>query len=171
MEDFRIESNTQVRIPKKNWIVPDPADPENVDRAIKHWGGVDIAFAGIGLNGHIAFNEPPLASETWTDESFAGSSTRVIRVAEITKATNSIFGTGGNLGQVPDQAVTIGMKQILGAKRIHVFLDWHWQRFPMRRTLLGPVSRLFPASLIQTHRDIRFTITEEVACVHQSLPE
>lgn len=156
---------------KKNWIVPDPANPRSVDRAIKRWGGVDIAFAGIGLNGHMAFNEPPLASETWTDESFAESSTRVIRLAETTKATNSIFGTGGNLGQVPDQAVTIGMKQILGAKRIHVFLDWHWQRFPLRRTLLGPVSRLFPASLIQTHRDIRFTITEEVACIHQLLPE
>ena len=55
--------------------------------------------------------------------------------------------------------MSIGMKQILGAKRVHVFLDWHWQRFPLRRTLLGAVGRAFPASLIQNHEDVRFTIT------------
>jgi len=111
-----------------------------VDRAIRRWGGVDVAFAGIGLNGHVACNEPPAASECWTDESFARSPTRVVKLAETTKATNSIFGTGGDLGRVPDFAVTIGMKEILGARRVHVFLDWRWQRFVFRRALLGPVA-------------------------------
>ena len=156
---------------KQNWVVPDPKDPAAVDRAIKRWGGVDVAFAGIGLNGHIAFNEPPAASESWTDASFATSSTRVVKLAETTKATNSIFGTGGDLGRVPDLAVTIGMKQILEARRVHVFLDWHWQRFLLRRTLLGPVSRSFPASFLQTHKDVRFSITEEVATPHSLVPE
>ena len=156
---------------KDNWIVPDPADTEAVDRAIGRWGGVDVAFAGIGLNGHVAFNEAPSASESWTEESFARSSTRIIKVAETTKATNSIFGTGGDLGQVADYAVTIGMKQILSARCVHVFLDWPWQRFAFRRALLGSVSRFFPASLLQRHRNVRFTITEEVAQVHNLEPE
>ncbi|NQT11971.1 MAG: hypothetical protein HQ582_04425 [Planctomycetes bacterium] len=156
---------------KENWVVPDPRDTGAVDRAIRRWGGVDVAFAGIGLNGHLAFNEPPLPSEHWTDQSFAGSPTRVVRLAETTKATNSIFGTGGDLGRVPDFAVTVGMREILGARRIHVFLDWRWQRFVLRRSLLGPVSRTFPASLLEPHKDVRFTITEEVAAAHPLIPE
>lgn len=156
---------------KQNWIVPSPKDTSAVEAAIERWGGVDVAFAGIGLNGHVAFNEPPAPSECWTDESFAKSPTRIVKLAETTKATNSIFGTGGDLGRVPDFAVTIGMKEILGARRVHVFLDWHWQRFVLRRTLLGPVSRSFPASLLQTHKDVRFTITQEVAIQHSLVPE
>ena len=156
---------------KQNWVVPDPKDTDAVDRAVKRWGGVDVAFAGIGLNGHIAFNEPPAASESWTDESFARSSTRVIKLAETTKATNSIFGTGGDLGRVPDFAVTIGMKQILEARHIHVLLDWRWQRFVLRRTLLGPVSRNFPATFLQTHKNVRFSTTEDVATPHLLVPE
>jgi len=155
----------------ENWVAPDPRDVDSVDRAIDRWGGVDVAFAGIGLNGHMAFNEPPGPGEPWTDESFADSPTRIVRIAETTRATNSIFGTGGDLGRVPGFAVTIGMRQILGARRIHVFLDWHWQRFVLRRTLLGPVGRSFPASCIQSHSDVRFTITEEVAEVHPLVPE
>ena len=154
-----------------NWVIPDPADPGAVDRAIARWGGVDVAFAGVGLNGHIAFNEPPLASGSWTDPSFAQSSTRIVKLAETTKATNSIFGTGGDLGRVPDYAVSIGMKQVLEARRVHVFLDWRWQRFVWRRALLGPVSRAFPASFLQTHEDVRFTMTEEAAEVHPLVPE
>ncbi len=156
---------------KQNWIVPNPKDTSAVEAAIQRWGGVDVAFAGIGLNGHIAFNEPPTPSESWTDESFAKSSTRVVKLAETTKATNSIFGTGGDLGRVPDFAVTIGMKDLLCAQRVHVFLDWPWQRFVLRRTLLGPVSRTFPASLLQTHKDVRFTITQDVATPHPLVPE
>ncbi len=65
----------------------------------------------------------------------------------------------------------IGMKQILGARRIHVFLDWQWQRYVVRRALLGPVGRSFPASYLQTHKRVRVTMTEEVAAVHPLLPE
>ncbi len=156
---------------KQNWIVPDPRDTSAVEAAIERWGGVDVALAGIGLNGHIAFNEPPAPSESWTDESFAKSPTRIVKLAETTKATNSIFGTGGDIGRVPDFAVTVGMKEILTARRVHVFLDWHWQRFVLRRTLLGPVGRSFPASFLQRHKDVRFTVTQEVATPHSLVPE
>jgi len=168
---FAQEAIQKCGFKRENWIVPSPKDTSAVDADIERWGGVDVAFAGIGLNGHIAFNEPPAPSDSWTDESFARSPTRVVKLAETTKATNSIFGTGGDLGRVPDFAVTIGMKEILSARRIHVFLDWPWQRFVLRRTLLGPVSRTFPASFLQTHKDVRFTITQEIATPHSLVPE
>lgn len=156
---------------QEQWVAPDPADTKNVARMIADWGGVDIAYAGIGLNGHLAFNEPPAPDEDWTEETFANSQTRVQRIAETTKTTNSIFGTGGDLTKVPDYAVTIGMRQVLGAKQVHVFLDWPWQCNVLRRALLGPATMRFPASLLQNHPDVRFSVTADVAAVHEMVPE
>ena len=44
-------------MPPEQRVFPDPADPGKVDRLIEELGGVDIAFGGIGINGHLAFNE------------------------------------------------------------------------------------------------------------------
>lgn len=170
-DNFASEAAARCGFVPGNWIIPDPHRPEAVSRAIEARGGVDVAFAGIGLNGHLAFNEPPEPGSAETDESFSEISTRIVRISNFTRAVNSIFGTGGDLSGVPDFAVTIGMKQILAAECVHVFLDWHWQRFVFRRTLLGAVSKDFPASLLQKHGNVRFTITEEVAAIHPPLPE
>jgi len=155
----------------ENWVSPDPADTENVERKITEWGGVNVAFAGIGLNGHLAFNEAPSITDNWSEEEFANSPTRIQKISETTQATNSIFGTGGDLTKVPDYAVTIGMKQILAAAQVHVFLDWPWQCNVMRRAILGPVTMRFPASLLQNHPNARFTVTQDVASVHEQIPE
>ncbi len=72
---------------------------------------------------------------------------------------------------MPDYAVTIGMRQILGARQVHVLLDWPWQCNVLRRALLGPVTMYFPASLLQDHSDVRFTVTADVAAVHEIAPE
>ncbi len=170
-QNFANEAAASCGFKMENWVAPDPADVGKVDRKIEEWGGVDVAFGGVGLNGHLAFNEAPDATDGWTEESFAASPVRIQKVAATTKATNSIFGTGGNIGLVPDYAVTIGMKQILGARRVHVYLDWSWQRFMLRRALLGPATMHFPASLLQNHLDVQFTVTEEIAEMHTLLPE
>ena len=130
-----------------NWVLPDPSDVENIQRKIDQWGGVDIAFGGVGLNGHVAFNEAPTPSESWTEETFRQSSTRVLKISDVTKATNSIFGTGGDMKLLPDYAVTIGMKQMLEARAVHLVLDWPWQRNVFRRAILGPASMQFPVSM------------------------
>lgn len=170
-QNFANEAAASCGFNMEHWIVPEPADIGAVDRTIEAWGGVDVAFAGIGLNGHVAFNEPPGPYEAWTEESFAHSPVRIQKLAASTKATNSIFGTGGNMALVPDYAVTIGMKQILGARRVHVYLDWLWHRYMLRRSLLGPATMHFPASLLQTHPNVIFTVTEEVAEAHSIEPE
>ena len=169
--NFADEAAASCGFQMENWVAPDPSDTDKVDRKIAEWGGVDVAFAGIGLNGHLAFNEPPSPNDHWSEEAFADSPVRVQKIADTTKATNSIFGTGGDLGKVPDYAVTIGMRQILGARQVHVLLDWPWQCNVLRRALLGPVTMYFPASLLQSHSDVRFTVTAEVAAVHEIAPE
>ena len=155
----------------ENLCVPNSQDLSRPERAIKAAGGVDIAFAGIGLNGHLAFNEPPETTEGWSDESFARSTVRIVKLAGTTKATNAIFGTGGDLSLVPDYAVSLGMREILGARAVHVFLDWHWQQAVVRRALFGPVTRFFPASLLQRHPSVAVTLSQEVAAKQKLKPE
>jgi len=156
---------------KNNFHVPDAQNVLALGRAIKQAGGVDICFAGIGLDGHLAFNEPPEPYESWTDERFARAPVRVIKLAPVTKATNAIFGTGGDLKMVPDFAVTIGMEEILASRQIQVFLDWHWQRRVVREALYGPVTRFCPATYLQTHRNVVYTMAECVAERHVLKPE
>ena len=95
----------------------------------------------------------------------------MLKISDVTAATNSIFGTGGDLTLLPDYAVTIGLKQIFEARAIHLLLDWSWQRNVFRRAVLGPVGMRFPASYTQRHENVKFTITEDVAEVHSLLPE
>ena len=131
-------------------VFPDPADPGKVDRLIEELGGVDICFGGIGINGHLAFNE---AREDMTAEEFANLGTRVLTLNPETRTANAIGDRGGAIDAMPKMAVTIGIKQILSAKKVRlgVFRDWH--RSVVRQAAYGPVTAHFPASLLQNHPD------------------
>ena len=77
---------------------------------IEELGGVDIAFGGIGITGHLAFNEP---QPELTAEQFAQLPTRVLDIHPETRATNCVGDLGGALEDMPRKCVTIGMKEIL----------------------------------------------------------
>ena len=131
-------------------VFPDPADPEKGDKLLSELGGPDICFGGIGINGHLAFNE---AREDMTAEQFAQLGTRVIELTPETRTANAIGDRGGAIDAMPKLAVTIGIKQILSAKKVRlgVFRDWH--RAVVRQAAYGPVTAHFPASLLQNHPD------------------
>ncbi len=137
-------------MPPEQRVFPDPAAPERVDRLIDQLGGVDICFGGIGINGHLAFNE---AREDMGAEEFAALSTRVVTLNPETRTANAIGDRGGAIDAMPTMAVTIGIKQILaaGQVRLGVFRDWH--RAVVRQAAYGPVTAHFPASLLQNHPD------------------
>src|SRR5829696_8992654 len=63
---------------RENRVFPDPRRPAEVQKCIDERGGVDACFGGIGINGHIAFNEPPEPGERVSDEAFAALPTRVL---------------------------------------------------------------------------------------------
>ena len=140
----------ELLMPEEQRVFPDPADPGRVDRLIEELGGVDIAFGGIGINGHLAFNEP---QPELTPEQFAQLPTRVLDIHPETRATNCVGDLGGALEDMPHKCVTIGMKEILGARklRLGVFRDWH--RAVCRRAAYGEVTAAFPATLAQKHPD------------------
>lgn len=147
-------------MPAQQRIFPDPKDPGYVGRIIEQLGGVDIAFGGIGINGHLAFNE---ASDTMTAEEFAQLPTRVLAISRETRTANAIGDLNGAIDAMPRKCVTIGMKEILGARklRLGVFRDWH--RSVVRQAAYGEVTAHFPVTLAQNHPDARIYVNANAA--------
>jgi glucosamine-6-phosphate deaminase len=131
-------------------IFPDPKDLGHIPFVIKKLGGVDIAFGGVGINGHLAFNEP---QDELTVQEFSQLSVRVLEISHETRTINSVGDLNGAIDAMPRKSVTVGMKQILSARKIRlaVFRDWH--RAVIRQAAYGEISAHFPVTLAQTHDD------------------
>ena len=149
-------------MPPEQRVFPDPADLERIPRLIEKLGGVDIAFGGIGINGHVAFNE---ADPGTTGEEFLARQTRVLAISPETRAANAIGDLNGALEDIPHYCVTIGMKEIAGAGKIRLGAFRNWHRAVVRRAAHGEQSPAFPVSLLQGHPDITLTFTEFVAAL------
>ena len=137
-------------MPPEQRVFPEPGNPERVDRLIEELGGVDVAFGGIGINGHLAFNE---ARDDLTAEEFAALGTRIVALNPETRTANAIGDRGGAIDAMPARAVTIGMKQILSARKVRLGVFRQWHRAVVRQAAYGPVTAHFPASLLQNHPD------------------
>ncbi len=146
-----------------NIVFPDPHDPEAVARRIAELGGVDICYGGIGITGHIAFNEPPEPGIEMTPEQFADLPTRVLELSRETRTINSVTVADGNIPLIPRLAITIGMREILAAREIRLYANRPWQRAVVRRVLHGEVTAKLPCSLVQRHPNASLTMTEFVA--------
>ncbi len=147
----------------ENIIFPDPHEPEAIAQRIEELGGVDICYGGIGINGHIAFNEPPEPGEQCSKEEFAARPTRVLELSRETRTINSVTVADGNIDIIPRLAVTVGMKEILAAREIRLYANREWQRAVVRKLLHGPVTPAVPCSYVQEHPNASLTMTEFVA--------
>lgn len=150
-------------MPESQRIFPNQHNADLIDEVIEDHGGVDICFGGIGITGHMAFNEPPEPNEEISEEEFVSSRTRVAKVSRETKVVNSMDDFNGAYYLMPSYCVTIGLKEILNSKKIRLYCFRDWHRSVVRRASFGERSISFPASLLQTHKDARIGISEEVA--------
>lgn len=150
----------ELLMPADQRIFPDPHDLGRIPELIDELGGVDIAFGGIGITGHLAFNEP---DASLTPEEFAELRTRTLEIHPETRATNSVNDMGGALEDMPTHCVTIGMHEILGAHKVRlgVFRDLH--RAVVRRAAYGTVTAAFPATLLQNHPDALIYVNANAA--------
>ena len=119
---------------------------------------MDICFGGIGLNGHLAFNEPAAVG---VDE-FAARPARVLTIAPESRAHMAV-NLACALDLIPRRAVTVGMTEILAARRLSLYANRPWQCGVVRQALHGPLTPLCPASYLQRHPDARLTIADFVA--------
>jgi glucosamine-6-phosphate deaminase len=146
---------------------PDPRKPEETGQLIAAHGGVDVCFGGVGITGHLAFNDPPEPDEKIDTAEFAALPTRVVRLSRETRLINSITTSGGNIDRIPRLAVTVGIKEILESRKVRIYMNRAWQCAIVRKLLHGPVTADVPASLLQHHLDARVTAAELVT----DLPE
>ncbi len=156
--------NEELVMPTSQRIFPDPNNLSYIPELIEQLGGVDICFGGIGINGHVAFNE---ASDELSPEEFLKLQTRILEIAKETRAVNSIGDLNGALDDMPQYCITIGINEISHARKIRLgcFRDWH--RSVVRHAAYGEKSAHFPVTLLQGHPDITIQFTEFVA----NLPE
>lgn len=140
-------------------VVPDPAALDEIPRIIDE-RGLDFCYAGVGITGHLAFNDPiaNLTDAEW----FARLPTRIVQLSPETRLINAVTAARGNVQRIPLMAVTVGMKEILAARTLRIWMNRHWQAAALRRMLLGPVTAAFPASLIQHHAKVTVDATREV---------
>lgn len=107
---------------------------------------IDVALVGIGENGHLAFNDPPADFET--EEPYI-----VVDLDEACR--NQQYGEGWfkSIQEVPKQAISMSVVQIL--KSVHIICSVPDERkaVAVRNCLEQPVSNLFPASILQTHKN------------------
>ena len=149
-------------MPKEQRVFPDPENINYIPELIEQLGGVDIAFGGIGINGHVAFNE---ASSTMTNEEFLAQKTRVLEISPETRTANAIGDFGGALEDMPHYCVTIGIYEISHARKIRLGCFRNWHRAVVRRAGYGEATAEFPVSLLQSHPDITLTFTDYVAAL------
>ena len=134
-------------MPEEQRIYPDPGWLERIPDLIEALGGVDICFAGFGINGHLGFNEPADVSP----EEFAKLPTRVVRISETTRTIKASTGVNGAMEDIPFYGITVGMREMLCADKVSVYCFRDWHSGAIRRAGCGTVSSCFPASLLQNH--------------------
>jgi glucosamine-6-phosphate deaminase len=148
--------------PAGNRVFPDPKKPDAIGSLAADRGGVDACFGGIGINGHLAFNEPPEPGETMSVDEFAALPTRNLNLSRETRTINSVT-VGGEVAVIPRRAITVGMKDILSSRRLRFYCNRPWQSAVIRRALHGPLTADCPASLLRTHPDASVTVADYVA--------
>lgn len=116
------------------------------DKLIASLGGIDLQLLGIGFNGHIGFNEP---SDHFDIE------TRRVELTKSTMDANSRFFPNGGM---PTHAITMGLKSILGAKKI-LLIAGPEKYDIVKKAFTGPVTPEVPASILQLHGNVTVVYT------------
>ncbi len=135
-----LETNlyNHVGVPKENQH--NPAQTDNYDQLIAQHGGLDLTILGIGLNGHIAFNEPGTPRLSFTQCIWLQETSR--------KALSKTF---GSIEATPKTAVTMGVSTILGSKKIVMLAFGADKKQIVERAFSNGVDPEVPASFLKLH--------------------
>lgn len=144
-----------INIKPENTHVPDGMEADinkacgDHEQTIRDLGGIDLQLLGLGLNGHIGFNEP---TECFEKE------THCVDLTESTILANSRF--FDKIEDVPTQAYTMGIKSIMMAKKILIIVNGENKANIVATAFQGPVTPNVPASILQMHPDVTLVADE-----------
>ena len=111
-----------------------------------------VQLLGLGSNGHIAFNEPGTPFD---------STTHIVNLTANTIKDNSrLF---DDISEVPTRAITMGIKNIMNAKKILVIASGKNKAQAVYNMIKGPVTESCPASVLQNHKDVVVVVDKDAA--------
>jgi glucosamine-6-phosphate deaminase len=157
--------DAELRPRPENIIFPTPLDLDHASGELALRGNLAATFGGVGFQGHIAFNEPP--ASRWvavTLDDLRNSLTRVLPVAVDTIIAHAQRSAGGNVFAVPPMAITLGMRDLLAAPRVRLYMDTgEWKRTILRILLFAAPDVDYPATLVRGHPDVRVVADRQSA--------
>ncbi|WP_342574125.1 glucosamine-6-phosphate deaminase [Solibacillus sp. FSL K6-1781] len=119
------------------------------DALINAAGNIDIQLLGIGVNGHIGFNEPGTPFDLGTN---------IVELAQSTREANQVY--FDSIDDVPTHAITMGIKTILSSKKIVLLISGASKQEAFDRLRSGVVTEDFPASALHNHPDVTVIYTD-----------
>jgi glucosamine-6-phosphate deaminase len=138
-------------------IVPEPdaeaAAAEYARRLAE--GPIDAVCLGIGVNGHIAFNDPPVAD---FDDPL---NVKVVELDEACRQQQVDDDCFASLSDVPPRAITLTIPQLMGGKKLFCVVPGRSKRNAVAATLHGPIATSCPASILRTHPDCTLYLDPE----------
>lgn len=117
---------------------------------------IDVAFVGIGENGHLAFNDPPANFNT--ERPYL-----VVELDESCKKQQLNEGWFKSLEEVPHKAITMSIKQIMKSKNIICIVPDSRKAYAVKNCLEGDISPYRPASILKKHRNAFLFLDKESA--------
>lgn len=125
-----------------NGMAPDLVQEcDDYEKAMAKAGGIDLFLGGIGVDGHIAFNEP---------FSSLASRTRVKTLTYDTRIVNSRF-FDNDVSKVPATALTVGVQTVMDAREVLILINGHNKARALAAVIEGGVSQAWTCSAIQLH--------------------
>lgn len=140
----------RVRLPDGRAADP-AAEARRYAEQLQAAGGIGLQLLGLGLNGHVGFNEPPCDAKV---------ECRCVALCETTRQANATA-FGGDGGAVPQQAITLGLREILAARSILLVVTGASKQPILRRLLEEPPSPQLPASWLGLHPDVTVFVDRE----------
>ena len=138
---------SHVDIPAENIHIPNgiardlKAECEHYEATIRQYGGIELFLGGMGVDGHLAFNEPG---------SSLSSRTRDKELTWDTRRANARF-FDGDPEKVPAAALTVGLGTIMDAREVVVLASGPNKARAVHAAVEGPVTHLWPVSILQLH--------------------
>ncbi len=159
-EQFAARVESELMLPAEQMIFPDHLNVQTLGDRIADAGGIDTTYGGIGIHGHIAYNEP--------EPGVRQSDPRLVYLNDFTRTINAIrAGIGGNLEGHPRKGVTLGMRQLLAARRVRLYcrngIALDWANTVLRLALFGQAGDDYPVTYLRDHADYVIVTDEDTA--------
>ena len=154
-----------LRVPDSQVVFPSPENLERLPAMMESVGGIEVCYGGLGIHGHVAFNEPAVGVKD--------SAPRIVSLNDFTRTIDATRShVGGNLVSFPRRAITLGFRQILGARKVFLMSRnaspaMDWANTVLRLAALGKPGDDYPVTHLRGHGNWLIAVDRATASAPQ----